>query len=118
MLENYAWYLGNAFDERKRMAVQQPVAKLKPNDFGFFDMHGNAMEWCIDRHDYYPYDGSDYKDEPTPSEQVGFDQRTLRGGGYYDLPAYLGSGNRYGYHPSNHLTATGFRIAQTLKFKN
>src|SRR5262245_18775714 len=43
MLENYAWYAGNS----KLQAW--PVGRLKPTDFGLFDMHGNASEWCQDR---------------------------------------------------------------------
>ena len=33
-----------------------PVGSLKPNDFGLFDMLGNALEWCQDRAIYYPTD--------------------------------------------------------------
>ena len=40
LLGNYAWYQENGEGRA------QPVARLKPNDFGLFDMHGNVWEWC------------------------------------------------------------------------
>src|SRR5207302_1151475 len=39
MLSNYAWYGPNSKNQC------WPVGRLKPNDFGIFDMHGNALEW-------------------------------------------------------------------------
>jgi formylglycine-generating enzyme required for sulfatase activity len=39
LLPRYAWY-------SQTPAVSQPVALLKPIDFGLFDMYGNAWEWC------------------------------------------------------------------------
>ncbi len=40
LLTRYAWYLSNAASRL------HPVATLRPNDLGLFDMHGNAWEWC------------------------------------------------------------------------
>jgi formylglycine-generating enzyme required for sulfatase activity len=42
LLEKYAWYQGNA---RRRL---WPGGRLKPNDFGLFDMLGNSAEWSAD----------------------------------------------------------------------
>lgn len=114
LLPKYAWHLGNTLLKEQRAAESKPVALLKPNSFGLFDMHGNAMEWCIDRHDDYPYGRSESTDEPKVGSSVGFQQRSLRGGAFFDLPIYIGSGHRYGYEPSNQLVATGFRVVQSL----
>ncbi len=39
-LGDYAWFAGNSEE------TTHPVAKKKPNAFGFYDMHGNVAEWC------------------------------------------------------------------------
>jgi len=48
-LPKYAWFNSNS-----PQANCQPVARLKPNDFGLFDMLGNASEWCQDWFNDYP----------------------------------------------------------------
>ncbi len=42
-MNHYGWNINNS---NKQL---HPVARLKPNDFGMFDMHGNATEWCHNR---------------------------------------------------------------------
>ena len=44
-----------------------PVGKFKPNPFGLYDMHGNALQWCADWYgeDYY---GKAPADDPTGPE--------------------------------------------------
>ena len=42
LLGNYAWYLDNS------NASFHMVGRLKPNDWGLFDLYGNAEEWCGD----------------------------------------------------------------------
>jgi len=69
----YAWYKENA------EGVTHNVGTKKPNAWGFYDMHGNIWEWCLDRYaeDYssVPCDGSAYA--------VASDKgRVLRGGSY------------------------------------
>ena len=39
LLRYYGWFVGNSNDR------SWPVGTLKPNDFGLFDVHGNATEW-------------------------------------------------------------------------
>jgi serine/threonine protein kinase len=41
---DYAWWFGNV--RSKGVNHSFPVALLRPNDWGLFDMHGNAAEWC------------------------------------------------------------------------
>jgi formylglycine-generating enzyme required for sulfatase activity len=46
-LREMAWFRGNE-GERGDLGY---VAQKKPNAWGFYDMHGNVMEWCSDWYD-------------------------------------------------------------------
>jgi formylglycine-generating enzyme required for sulfatase activity len=74
-LEDIAWY-GDNSDE------MQPVAGLLPNEFGLYDMLGNAEEWTGDWYDDDYYSSGVVKDPTGPSTGS---NRTVRGGaqGYY-----------------------------------
>lgn len=43
LLSQYGWWFGNSANHT------WPIGMLKPNDFGFFDMHGNLHEWSSER---------------------------------------------------------------------
>ena len=60
-----------------------PVGSFKPNDWGFYDMHGNVKEMCID---YWVNDISDKGGaiQVKAGEQVGDDAFVVRGGAYED----------------------------------
>ncbi len=70
-LENYAWYNENSAEET------HPVAQLKPNAWGLYDMHGNVWEWCQDW-----YKSTYYSKSPTnnPQGPSSGHFRMLRGG--------------------------------------
>lgn len=115
LLEKYAWYLfSEANGTRLPLPVPREIGSLKPNDWGFFDMQGNAMEWCFNLFDDYPYDQSSAPDRPTGTGVIDNSDRELRGSAYYDLPRYFRSSYRFFNQPSGQL-ATGFRVCRTLR---
>jgi formylglycine-generating enzyme required for sulfatase activity/serine/threonine protein kinase len=96
-----------------------PVGRLKPNELGLFDVHGNVDEWCQDAFAFYPAvapqktldDGAD----PTPvSEQH---ERVLRGGRFGGGAGWVAvrCASRRGFKPSTSFPDIGFRIARTVK---
>ena len=57
LLAQYAWYEANGQNRT------WPVGSLKPNDFGLFDMHGNAWDWCDDSYQDYPKAADDISND-------------------------------------------------------
>jgi len=86
-----------------------PVASRPANAWGFFDMHGNALEWCWDHYGNYPSgDVTDYAGPASGSERV------FRGGGFFSKPHALRSARRDGAGANYHYFNLGFRLARTL----
>ena len=91
------------------------VGSYQPNRWGFYDMHGNVLEWTLDW--YEPYDtAGDITENPcgAASDSTNPNKRTVRGGSYLLAPYYERSANRYGgtrTHGSRHI---GFRLCLPL----
>ncbi|MBX3730770.1 MAG: formylglycine-generating enzyme family protein [Candidatus Sumerlaeia bacterium] len=99
-LPNYAWFSSNSGNQT------QPVRARQPNAWGLYDMHGNVLEWCLDFYvDSFP--GGIETDPAGPSS--GWDH-VIRGGSFYDEPAYLRSADRSKSAPGNRVKAIGFRV--------
>ena len=97
-----------------------PVGTLKPNQWGLYDMHGNVMEWCMDKYGAYPTDHvTDYRGSPSGGYRV------CRGGSYSDRVDNCRSAARFSAHPSENLASQvekkhrstmgfiGFRVVKT-----
>jgi formylglycine-generating enzyme required for sulfatase activity len=108
LLRQYAWYQANAQNRT------WPVASRKPNDYGLFDMLGNAFEWVEDSDQAYSeVAGKVSTDSGTPSPLTDSVRRVLRGGGYYTQAVYERSANRTSNQPVYRSAYIGFRPART-----
>jgi len=105
LLPKYAWYFG--VSDRHAWSV----GRLKPNDFGLFDMYGNAFEWCYDLSVQYPVDSA--ADAPGTRKVLNSDYRVLRGGSFNDLASSLRSANRSFVSVDRRSGMNGFRAART-----
>ena len=81
-----------------------PVATLKPNGYGLYDMLGNVMEWT----------SSCWVEDYRPGREEDCSRRVRRGGSWYfnryvSTPTY-----RYGALPDRVSYDVGFRVAVTL----
>jgi formylglycine-generating enzyme required for sulfatase activity len=112
LLHEYAWYAENSLD-RGMLPVG---SRLKPNDWGLFDLYGNAMEWCHDRARYFPLGraGKAAEDKGYKEDILGRFRRVLRGGSFLDLAVDVRSAYRFWGVPTYYFYSVGFRPARTF----
>jgi formylglycine-generating enzyme required for sulfatase activity len=112
LLDKHAWTISNAQVDGEYRA--QRVGRLRPNDFGLFDMLGNVMEWCQDRQGNYP--NVPITDDVDNNGQIHWrDLRPLRGGAYLYQPSNARAGHRDNYDGvTGRYPYIGFRIARTI----
>jgi sulfatase modifying factor 1 len=123
-------YKGELDDQTAKETLQmKEVGQYAPNPWGFYDMHGNAMEWVAD------YDANTYVSVQTdpfiqPTDGVG---RVYRGGSYladrYELrsafkelesPSYRGAGQTTSRIDGSVIgvSSMGFRISLQISRDN
>jgi hypothetical protein len=111
LLPRYAWYQANGENHT------HPVASLKPNDFGLFDMQGNVYGWCYDAYvSSYPTSKEEAaSDTPSAKNVEDANRRVQRGGAFNTQPpsSLVRSANRSSTRPDNRFDTTGFRPART-----
>jgi formylglycine-generating enzyme required for sulfatase activity len=87
---------------------------LKPNDFGLFDMQGNAFEWVYDEFVSYPAASDEAASDSPSTESVDpTGKRLLRGGSFGDRPSVVRSAYRGSSQPTNRYILNGFRPSRT-----
>lgn len=100
-----AWYSNNSNN------ISHPVATKIPNQYGFYDLLGNVMEWVNDTKGEYT-DSS--KVNFTGSKNITSDFRLVKGGSYRHGMEYLRPSSRsdiYDITSSTALPYIGFRCA-------
>lgn len=99
-LETMGWYAENS------EGLTHPVATLKANHWGLYDLHGNVAEWCLDKY-LAGYESSEVTDPRGPAEGKG---RVVRGGSFDYFPASCRCAARSSAQESYQLNRIGFRI--------
>jgi formylglycine-generating enzyme required for sulfatase activity len=110
LLVRYAWFFDNSGEQ------SHSVGSLMPNDFGLFDMLGNAHEWCHDAwHNYQtPLNGYIFDDtQAAPPPKLANEFRLLRGGSFDTIARQLRSADRTAAEASKNSQHLGFRVART-----
>ncbi len=105
LLPQHGWFGDNA------KGSSHTVARLEPNPWGLYDMHGNVWEWCEDwYHESYegaPADGSAWVE---PASVL----RVIRGGSFWNTARCARSALRIRNHPAGPWDSVGFRPARSV----
>lgn len=105
------WVLADCPD---KYVYTAPVGSFKPNNFGLYDMLGNAFEWTLDcsydNYDQAPIDGSAMLD----ADDRSCERRRLRGGSWSNNSKGLRSAFRGTNYTDEAKSNVGFRVARAL----
>ena len=83
------------------------VGNYKPNAYGLYDMHGNALEWC---EDWYAEKSNNFSNTKGPEPETA---RVLRGGSFDYNPSFAKSSGRSFYSPTSRSNLVSFRLVRT-----
>jgi formylglycine-generating enzyme required for sulfatase activity len=114
LVGKYAWFAGNSSPSNS-----QVVGRLRPNDLGLFDLHGNAWERCQDR--IKAMRGAGGKDDRVLDDEDDVlivkdcEPRVIRGGSFCDRAGLLRSACCRDNGPTNRSYAVSFRLARTSR---
>jgi formylglycine-generating enzyme required for sulfatase activity len=98
-LADFAWFVENAGNGTR------PVAKLKPNAYGLYDVAGNVADWTRDRYGDYP--NSHVTD---PGGSFCCSARVVRGGGWSSTAKLSRTAARFLEEPDSRHPFLGVRL--------
>ena len=104
-MDEVGWYYYNSKINGEKQT--HPVGQKEPNRWGFYDMHGNVLEWCLDWYDP-DYPDSEVMDPIGPGTGS---SRILRGGFYASDAKGCRSAYRGYADPEFESSSSGFRVA-------
>jgi len=110
LLPKYAWYFKNS------QGKTWPVGTKKPNDFGLFDMQGNAYTWCQERYKSYSQgQGEGQKEDKEDIDSINNQESRVLRGGSFSYPTWIvRSSYRNRDVPTYRGNFVGFRVARTI----
>ena len=108
---NWPKWQAQALPGSDGFAFTAPVGSFSANDFGVFDMLGNAWEWTSDWHGDTYYAVSPLDDPQGPSEG---NVRVRRGGSWHTWALYARCAYRNWNSPQTRYTLVGFRLLREL----
>lgn len=113
LLDDYAWHMP------KSQQRSWPVGRLKPNDFGLFDIHGNVRELCFNRMGFRPRAGASgiaLDEEESNLLMRPLDDIQTCGGSYNESPRFMRASSRETtHHAETGNNLNGMRLVRTIR---
>jgi formylglycine-generating enzyme len=115
-LANFKPLRGNLVDDGGFITL--PVDSYEPNDFGLYNMAGNASEWTSSAYDESAYAfmhdmNPDYRYNAKPNDPPALKRKVVRGGSWKDIGYFLQVGVRTYEYQDSSKSHIGFRCVRS-----